>query len=359
MLTSWAATWRARLTPPALARLAFGLAVGAAGGFLAEVAGVPLAWMLGPLFLCMVASFARLPVDVPMWMRTNFLLLIGLFLGESFQGLDAEQILRWPISIAGAVLYLPVSTAIAYVYYRHLVRATPMTALCSSVPGGLIAVVMISGALGADERNVALAQSLRIAFVVCLAPVIAFGLLGYPPPDTTTFTGEELIGLPDLALVVATSLALIVLLQRTGIPILTMMCPLVASAVLRTAGLIEGVLPHLLVEIALLVMGASIGARFAGVEVRRLLHFGVLTFGGTGVLMAIAGGFAAAVAALTGIDLVVLLLAYAPGGVAEMSLIAVAIDADAGFVAVHHLVRIICVMVSVPLLSFMATRRRL
>jgi uncharacterized membrane protein AbrB (regulator of aidB expression) len=59
---------------------------------------------------------------------------------------------------------------------------------------------------------------------------------------------------------------------------------------------------------------------------------------------------------MTGIDLVVLLLAYAPGGVAEMSLIALAIGADAGFVAVHHLVRIVCVMVAVPLLTVAARR---
>ena len=357
-LAAWRATWADRLTPRKLARLALGLGIGTAGGFGAQALGLPLAWMLGPLFLCMAAALARLPLEVPMWMRTNFMFLIGLFLGESFRGLDAEQILHWPVSIAGAVLYMPAATAAAFLYYRRIMRETPMTALCSSIPGGLIAVVMISGALGADERNVALAQSLRIAFVVCLAPVVAFGLLGYPAPPETMFAGEALIGLPDLALVVAVSLALILVLQRTGIPILTMVCPLIASGALRMAGLVEGVLPHVLVEIALLVMGASIGARFAGVGVGRLLRFGLLTFGGTAILLAVAGGFAAAVAALTGIELTVLLLAYAPGGVAEMSLIALAIHADAGFVAVHHLVRIICVMASVPLLSWLVARRR-
>ncbi len=357
MLFAWRARWADRLTPRKLARLALGLGIGAAGALLAETLGIPLAWMLGPLFMCMAASIARLPLDVPMWMRTNFLFLIGLFLGESFQGLDAAQILRWPVSIAGAVLYLPVATAVAFLFYRHVVRETRMTALCSAIPGGLVAVVMISAALGADERNVALAQSLRIAFVICLAPVVAFGLLGYPPPPPTMFEGEALIGLPDLALVVAASLGLILLLRRTRIPILTMVCPLVASGALRMAGLVEGVLPHGLVEVALLVTGSSIGARFAGVEPGRLLRFGVLTFGGTAILLAIAGGFAAAVSALTGIELVTLLLAYAPGGVAEMSLIALAIDADAGFVAVHHLVRIICVMAGVPLLTVLIGRR--
>lgn len=137
-----------------------------------------------------------------------------------------------------------------------------------------------------------------------------------------------------------------------------MVCPLIASAGLRMTGIIEGVLPPVLVEIGLLVMGCSIGTRFTGIEPARLLRFGVLTFGGSAVLLAGAGVFATIVSRLTGIDLVVLLLAYAPGGVAEMSLIALAIHADAGFVAVHHLVRIVCVMAAVPLMSVAAARGR-
>ena len=97
--------------------------------------------------------------------------------------------------------------------------------------------------------------------------------------------------------------------------------------------------------------GASVGTRFAGVQIKRLIGFGAVTFGGTAILMAIAGGLAWAVSAITGQPLIALLLAYAPGGVAEMSLIAFAINADPGFVAVHHVVRIIFVMVMVPVMA--------
>ena len=329
----------------------FGLAIGAVGGFVAEHFHVPLAWMLGPLFFCMAASLAGLPAEVPLWMRANFMLLIGLFLGESFDGLNFADLARWPVSMAGAVLYMPVATALAYLYYRHLVREGPMTALCSSIPGGLTAVVMVSSAVGADERNVALAQSLRIAFVVCSAPAVVFGLMGYQSPVGDVYGEQTLISLPDLALVLAASFALIWALRNTGIPILAMVCPLIASAGLRLAGLVEGVLPHGLVELGLLVLGASVGSRFAGVEPSRLVRFGAMTFGGTAILMVVAGALALVVSAVTGQGLVGLLLAYAPGGVAEMSLIAFAIDANPGFVAVHHLVRILFVMISVPLMA--------
>ncbi|MEL7469726.1 MAG: AbrB family transcriptional regulator [Pseudomonadota bacterium] len=350
-MSAFADKWSARFNRDALRRLALGLAVGAVGGLIAEHFHVPLAWMLGPLFFCMGASVAGLPVLVPMWLRGNFMLIIGLFLGESFEGMDAEVVLRWPISIAGAVLYMPLATALTYLYYRHLVREDRMTAICSSIPGGLTAVVLISGSLGADERNVALAQSLRIAFVVCMAPLVAFGLMGYSAPGHDLFDGQDLISLPDLAILTTSSVGLIWLLRNSGIPILPMICPLIASAVLRLGGVIEGVLPHWLVEVGLLVLGASVGTRFHGIPIKRLLSFGALTFGGTAILMGVAALLAIIVSALTGQDLIALLLAYAPGGVAEMSLIAFAIDADSGFVAVHHIVRIVFVMVTVPALA--------
>lgn len=350
MLAAWRAKWRARLTRRTVSRLVFGLVVGAIGGLVARHFQVPLAWMLGPLFFCMLVALAGLPAEVPIWMRANFMVLIGLFLGESFDGLTVEAVMRWPVSMAGAVLYLPVSTGAAFLYYRHLAGETPVTALCSSIPGGLNAIVAISGSLGADERNVALAQSLRIAIVVVMAPAVAFGLMGYAPPAEGPVAAVQLISIGDLVVLLAVSFALMALLRNSGIPILGMVCPLFASAVLRMGGVIEGVLPHWLVEIGLLVLGASVGGRFAGVPMARLLRFGGLTLGGTAILMAIAAILALAVSAMTGLELIALLLAYAPGGVAEMSLIALAIDADPAFVAVHHVVRIIFVLIVVPLL---------
>jgi len=42
-------------------------------------------------------------------------------------------------------------------------------------------------------------------------------------------------------------------------------------------------------------------------------------------------------------------LAYAPGGLAEMSLIALALHADVAFVSSHHVVRILLIVTLAPL----------
>jgi membrane AbrB-like protein len=351
-------TWSDRLRPRRLREIALGLMLGAAGGAAAEWFGVPLAWMLGALFVTMTARIAGAPIDVPIWVRAIFLILIGLFLGENFEGVDAAEFLQWPISIFAAMLYVPVAAASAFLFYRYVAGERAPTALCSAIPGGLIAVVVISSALGADERRVALAQSLRIAIVVCMAPVVAFGLLGYPAPSEATFEKHALIHLDDLAVLLAAAFAAMWGLKRLGVPIPYMIGPLLASGGLRLMGLVEGVLPHQLIEVSLVVTGSSIGTRFRDISFGRLLRYGTVTLGGTSVLMGVSALFAAVVAPLVGQDYLPVLLAYAPGGVAEMSLIALAIDANPGFVAIHHVVRILFVMVVVPLTAVALGRVR-
>lgn len=353
---SGAETWADRFSPPRLKRLALGLAVGAAGGAVAHALAVPLAWMLGALFATMIARMSGAPLDVPMWVRSTFLILIGLFLGESFEGVRAAELVRYPFTIAAAMLYVPVAAVAAYAFYRQVAGEARMTAACSSIPGGLISVTLMSGSLGADERQVALAQSFRIAIVVCMAPAIAFGLLGYPAPSEAMFDKHALIGLPDLAILVPAALATVWAMNRVGLPIPFMLGPLLASGVLRVAGVVEGVLPHWLVEVALVVTGSAIGSRFHGIEPGRLVRFGLVSLGATTILMAVSALFALAVARLTGQDFLPALLAYAPGGVAEMSLIALAIDADPGFVAIHHVARIVFVLLAVPVMSVFVAR---
>ena len=347
----WRAVWAARLSPRALSRLCYGLVVGFAGGWLADAAGMPLAWMLGALFACMAFSIAGQPVMVPVWFRMGFMGLIGLFLGESFTAEAAGRLAQWPITIAMAVLYVPAGAFVCYMLFRYAARMSRGTALLSGLPGGMTAVAIFAHGLGGDERRVALSQSMRVAFVVLLAPAIAFGLLGLPAPTAETFKAAHPISLPDAAILMTASLAVGLLAARWKMPLPYLIGPMFASAALRFPGIVEGQLPAWMVEMALLVGGASIGTRFAGVGGRVFLATLAWTFAGTVLLMAVSGLFALAATAVLDVDLFAALLAFAPGGVAEMSLIAIAIDADPGFVATHHMARIFAILFSLPLIA--------
>jgi len=244
----------------------------------------------------------------------------------------------------------------AYLFYRFAVRQAVLTAVCSAIPGGLTAVVMLSSELGGDERSVALSQSLRIALVIFAAPLIAFGWLGFAAPAPEMLSARALAGPGEIALLLGAALAATWALGRAGLPIPFLIGPILASAALRMGGAVDGALPGWLVEMALVVTGSSIGCRFHGTPLHLWLRVALATVGGTAVLMAVTVAFAAAVSGLTGVGFFPALLAYAPGGVAEMSLIALAIDADPGFVALHHVVRIGFILIAVPVFALWLRR---
>ena len=52
---------------------------------------------------------------------------------------------------------------------------------------------------------------------------------------------------------------------------------------------------------------------------------------------------------LSGIDVRPIVLAYSPGGLAEMSLIALSLGIETAFVATHHIVRIGLIVIAAPL----------
>ena len=83
---------------------------------------------------------------------------------------------------------------------------------------------------------------------------------------------------------------------------------------------------------------------------REIARSALVAFGLTALLLGTTVGFAVVVNQVTGIGVRDLILAYSPGGLAEMSLVALALGGDAAFVSTHHIVRIVLIVVFAPLL---------
>ncbi|WP_157934734.1 AbrB family transcriptional regulator [Microvirga ossetica] len=74
----------------------------------------------------------------------------------------------------------------------------------------------------------------------------------------------------------------------------------------------------------------------------------MLSLGSTVILLTITIVFAAGMSHVSSYDQVPLLLAYSPGGLAEMSLVALSLGIEVAFVAAHHIVRVFIVMLAAP-----------
>ena len=68
-------------------------------------------------------------------------------------------------------------------------------------------------------------------------------------------------------------------------------------------------------------------------------------------MLALGSLFALGLQALTGLEFLHLLIAFAPGGVAEMSVVALSLAANPALVSLHHIMRILITVVELGILS--------
>lgn len=296
------------------------------------------------MFAVAVLAIAGTPVVSVRKMRPPLITIIGVTLGSAFTSETFGRIAEWyPLTIA-TIISTFLMGGVGFLYLRKVARYDPVTAYFAAMPAGVYEMTYQGGLMGGDERNIALTHAVRIFLIVMIVPITFrwFFDLGPALAGARSLSGAGL-GLADalvLALCAVLGWPIAKLLRIPNPPVIG---PLLASAAVHGAGIIETAPPYELVSIAQVLLGASIGGQFIGAtpsDLRRTAAHGLvlipmmLTFG---IVIALI------TAQLSIIDFPTLLLALAPGGVAEMSLIALALHIEVIAVVSHQILRILTV----------------
>ncbi|MDN2565543.1 AbrB family transcriptional regulator [Aquibium sp. A9E412] len=334
-----------------LLRAALALALGTAGGAAFAWLDMPLPWMLGAMALSTLAALLSLPVSSPMAVRPPMSAVLGVLLGAAFTPELFSQVLRWGPTIAGLAVFVATAGAAATLYFRYVARMDWTTAYFAGMPGGLVEMVLAAEDRGGDTRTIALIHSARVFLIVFAIPFLV-GILEGGLPRGGGFSKLEPggFGLADLAWLVGCAAGGLWLGRRLRLPAAPLMGPLILSAAAHGAGLTTFVPPDSLVATAQVVIGTTIGCRFLGTPARRIVVVLAYSLGATAIFAAFTLAFAFALGWLTGMRPAPIVLAYSPGGVAEMGLIALALQVEIAFVTVHHILRLIMVMAFAPAL---------
>jgi membrane AbrB-like protein len=104
---------------------------------------------------------------------------------------------------------------------------------------------------------------------------------------------------------------------------------------------VEGGPPGWLIDVTQLVIGTTLGARFAGRHPSVLLIGARATLVSIPIMLLLAAGFAVLLHGPVGERWEAVFLAFAPGGLAEMALIALSLEVSVIFVSAHHVLRIV------------------
>lgn len=334
------------------------LLIGTLGGWIFTRLKLPLPWMLGSMTACTLAALARAPITAPGIVRPPMTMIIGVMLGAGFTPQVIEDAVTWGPSILGLAGFALISGAACVVYFRRVAGFDLPTAYFAGMPGGLVEMVIVGETKGGDAKAIALAHSARILLVVLTLPflvqLISGASLGARPQFGASFLETGWI---DEVWLVSTAIAGGLVGYTLRLPARLLLGPMLVSAAVHVLGWTRFVPPTEIVSIAQLVLGTTIGCRFAGVAPREILRILVLSVGSTVILLGVTLAYAAGMSRISSHGEIPLILAYSPGGLAEMGLIALSLGIEIAFVAAHHIIRVFLVMIAAAPVFALINRR--
>ncbi len=310
--------------------------------------GTPLPWMMGAMCATTVAALVRVPIKASKGLRNGFIVVLGVLLGSTFTPAMLDVIGQWSLSLAAMAVYVAVvGLGLCFLMLR-ITRYDRPTSYFSAAPGGLSEMIIVGGAMGGNERVISLVHSARVLFVVFSLPFF-FSYSSDSSLAAVAGGGEGGLAWADFGLLLAAGVAGAVVFGLLRVPAAQLIGPMLFSAAIHLLGWTDAKPPPELVAVAQVVIGSTIGSRFAGIRWREILQPVGIALVLTVIMIAVSAGFALALQPLVDAPFDALWLAFSPGGLAEMSLIALALHLDPAFVATHHVFRILMVVILAPL----------
>lgn len=306
------------------------------------------------------AAIARLPVSNPQSLRSPVRAVIGCMLGANMTVDIGQRILQWGTPVLGLLVSAAAAAAVGWLILRRVGKLDPVTSYFGAMPGGLIEMTLIGDAKGGNPSAIALLHAIRVFSVVLIMPllVVALAGLGEMPAAAPVAHSGPFFDAQSQMWFLGCALGGMVLGRLLRLPSPDMFGALILSSAAHFMGWSAFALPQEVLAGAQVILGIGVGMRFVGLTYRMFLKLGILAMTVVASQVALMSASAYAMAWLTGFDFLLLLLAYAPGGLTEMSLMAIALGRDVAFVACHQLMRILGVLVASPLISAWAHRPR-
>ena len=332
------------------------LAIAAIGAAAFWAAGLPLPFLFGPMAACLLAALGGLRLQglgqVSIAART----ILGVAVGATITPEVVGQLPQMALSVAFIPLYIVLIGLVGVPFFTKVCKFDRVTAYYAAMPGGLQDMIIFGQEAGGDARALSLIHATRVLIIVTLAPILLTSAFG---ASLSNPIGAPAATLPPHELVLMALAAIIGWKggERIGLFGASIIGPMIVTAVLSLTDVIHFRPPAEAIVAAQFFVGMGIGVYYVGVtlaELRRDVLAGVafvVLLAGLAVCftwIVSAAGLAAPTEAF---------LAFAPGGQAEMTVLAIVTGADLGYIIVHHLTRLILVILGAPIAARLLRRR--
>jgi len=326
------------------------LAIAAAGGFLFDLAKFPAGWIAGAMVFTATAALAGRPLGIPQNLARAFFIVLGMSIGAVATPQTVAGMATWPLSIAAVSIAMGAVTVGTVAYLKRFHGWDTLTAVFGGIPGGLSQVMVLAAEQGLDLRAIAMVQSMRVIILAVCVPA-GLGLFGLAGPARLPAGSVAIADAPwELVIMVGLSVAVALILLKSGFPGGLIFGPMVVSGILHGGDFVHITFPPWFANIAMIALGSVAGSRFTGTPFRLLLSYLGAAIGSFVVAIAITAAFALAVTMLLSLHVSDVVVAYAPGSIDAMMILALALHLSPVFVGAHHLARVFTVTLALPII---------
>lgn len=330
-------------------------------GFLAQAAGMPAAWLVGPMLAAVFVALAvpeRRP-KIPVWARRGAQATVGCVLAANFTPAIVPMVASEWFAVTIALAGTLIMSLLGALLLTWISPIDAKTAQLGVLPGAASGILAMSDSLGADVRLVAVMQYGRVVLVVASATVVAsFGASSASPVAGGTAPVGSVEGLmvqsqaSVYALTAIVAVAGMLVGVRLGLPAGALIGPLVLAIGLEEAGVVHVAVPGVVSPFAYALIGIYVGLLFDRASLRQAWGLLPYILASTLALMAVCAVLGFIFAALTGTDYLTAYLATTPGAIDSVAIMAVDSGADASLVLAVQMLRLLLVVLAGAVLGY-------
>ena len=322
--------------------------IGVPSSLIAEYFNIPLAWFLGPMIVTSVAALSGLKVIMPKIALSFILIILGLHIGNYIDENLFNQMINWVWTSVIMLVYIIICILIVAKYLQKFSGYSKKASIFSAAPGALGPLMILAENEKTELSQVATSHLIRLIIIITVIPFII-----------VSNTSSEILILDEfnyldqnhvhLVLLLIASFFFIFIFEKIKIPAALLSGTLFASGLLQITDIATYKLPDETINFCLLILGSSVGCRFAKKTVKEIANNSLHSIVATTILVLL--GLVAAYVATFFVDtnILTLILSFCPGGIYEVAVIAIAFDLDPDFVAFHHIIRLLFILFTVPI----------
>ena len=339
-------------------KLAITFALATIAAYLCNALGLPAPFLLGSLFGVWFAGALVKPLQkqlgVARWIHIPVVIGIATMIGANFKPDILVSAKLWTTTMLAMIFATMLATTLGWLFLTRVRKYNFYTALLNSVPGGQVEVLFLARELVEKDYVVALFHLVRVVIIFCSAPILLALVAdsGAVADSNAILQGMESVTdlqWQQIAVFLAIAISGNIAARIVRLPIPHLLGPLLLSSALHIAAVVE--IPPLkeFLLLAQLTVGGAVGASLARQPFAQLCGYLIDALVNAAIVIMTYIGIAYAIATIADINVVKLILAFLPGGLYEVTLLAFIFGYDVAFVAIHHTVRILIIFIAMPI----------